>query len=171
MASSARVPTIVSEQPSNELEIQRRTVTVPTAAKLSKAPFQAELVLKQFTLSYSGKEPSDASIVIRLVDLVGITVLPGPLDRSTNRQACRVLVNEYSLDGTRGPEGNSKRSLKVTPFDFDQEEDFEANHGAAEEWKKAVLLETHRATRKTFETTDDSECEFDKSFYIIVFIV
>ena len=165
MASSARVPTNVSEQPSNELEIQRRTVTVPTAAKLSKAPFQAELVLKQFTLSYSGKEPSDAAIVLHLVDLVGITVLPEPLDRSTNRQACRVLINEYSLDGTRGPEGNFKRSLNVTPFDFDQDEDFEANHGVAEEWKRAVLLESYRATRKTFETTDDSEREFDKNYF------
>ena len=112
--------TTVPAQPLNEVEIRRCTVTIPTAAKLSKAPFQTELILKQFSLSYSeddGKVPQ-ASIVILLVDLVGITVFHGPPESSPSGQTCRVLVNEYSLDCARGPGGKRIRSLKVSPFDF-----------------------------------------------------
>ena len=143
----------------DEAVVRRCRVTVPAPAKQLKDAFQAELVLKQFSLSYCSEEAGEKGQTFLLEDLVGITVLPGPPENSMSRQTCRVLVNEYSLDNTRGPEGKRTRSLKVTRLDFDQEERFEANHDAAEEWKKAVLLESYRASIKTFETADSPKRE------------
>ena len=150
MASTSATP---STDGVDETVVRRCIVTVPEPEDrlIRKDDFQAEMVLKQFNLSC----PSwGTDRPILLEDLVGITVLPGPPEKSMSRQKCRVLVNEFSLDDTRGPEGKRKRSLKVSRFDFDQEEKFEANHDAAEEWKKAVLLESYRASIKTFESAD-----------------
>ena len=137
----------------------RVTRLEPEDRIIRKGDFEIELFLTQFSLWDSGHWRISGPILL-LEDLVGITVLPGPPEKSMSRQTCRVLVNEFSLDDTRGPEGKRKRSLKVSRFDFDQEEKFEANRHAAEEWKKAVLLESYRASIKTFESADSLRRKF-----------
>ena len=51
--------------------VRRCKVTIPSSAKLSKDLFQAELVLNQFSLSYSKEESEGKGQTILLEDLVG----------------------------------------------------------------------------------------------------
>ena len=43
----------------------------------------------------------------------------------------------------------------MTPIDLDEEETFKVNHRVVQEQKKAILIETNRTVRKSFETTED----------------
>ena len=143
--------------PQEEVHVVRQgRVTISPAAKLSRSDFQANLALQEFALCFSKENGHDQHTIL-LEDIVGITVLPGAPDTSKKRQTCRLIVNQYSPDPGKGEGKVPKRSLKVTPIDFDEEETFEGNHRVAQEWKEAILIETNRAVRKSFETTKYSE--------------
>ena len=137
-------------QMQNETEIRRCRVTIPSTAKLYKLPFQTEIVLKHFSLSFSKTDGTPHEILLE--DLVGVTVLPKPPDSNRKRQTCRLLVNEYPSVIQKG---KNNRELKSVWIDFDGEESFEENRRVAQEWKEAVLVECNRAVKKTFEFADE----------------
>ena len=142
---------LTSALPQNGQEVRRCRVTIPTATKLSKQSFQTELVLKEFSLSFSEEDGTPFKILLE--DLVGVTVLPNPPDSNRNLETCRLIVNEFPP--VKIQEGKSSRQIKVVIIDFDEEESFEENHRVALKWKEVMLVECDRAVRKTFVTAEE----------------
>ena len=128
-------------------ELRRCRVTIPSAAKLSKNPFQSDLVLKKFALSFHDQD-GKANYEILLEDLIGVTVVKKPA--SNNSNSCRVILNAYPKVNSRS---GQQRRLKSHLFDFDEEDHFQANLDYALEWKEAVLIECNSAVKNTFTTS------------------
>lgn len=128
----------------NDTELRRCRVTIPAAAKLSKQPFASDLILRHFSLAFDKHDGTSKSILLE--DLIGVTVSEEPVPTS---QACRIIVNAFPKDRKK------RRSLQAHLFDFTEENAFEENLRVAREWKEAVMIESNRAVRKTFDIPEN----------------